>query len=186
MDVALLVNLTSKAWSLKILALMDAGVPGRQAPLLAKTRATRSAFAASLEHLVQLGLIERNPGHGHPLRPEFRLTARGVAAAAMAARIMDAVPDDDSFSIIKRSWTVPVLAVTGTPQRFSMIKSRLGSVTDRALTLSLGTLEEKAWLRREIDVSQRSPFPIYLAANIGRDITQAIGLSVREQPGTCQ
>ena len=59
MDIKLLVNLSSRAWSLNILALLHTGVPGRQAPLLAATSASRTSFASSLEHLVQLGLLEK-------------------------------------------------------------------------------------------------------------------------------
>lgn len=178
MDIPLLVKLTSKAWSLKILALLHSGVPGRQAPLIAATTATRSSFAASLEHLFQLGLLERNPGHGHPLRPEFRLTEQGKVVAAMAHRILEAAPDEDGFDLVKRSWPVPILALTEAPSRFSTIRSGLGAITDRALSNSLGMLEERDWLRREIDVSQRTPFPTYQAVNTGKIINRAIGLSL--------
>lgn len=176
MDIALLVNLTSKAWSLKILALLHSGVPGRQAPLIAAAKASRTSFASSLEHLVQLGLLEKNPGHGHPLRPEFRLTSMGVTAALMASRIVESLPDDSAFAVVRRNWAVPVLAVTESPKRFSIIKSELGGITDRALSQSLGVLEEQQWLKREIDVSHRSPFPTYHAVNTGRAINQAVGL----------
>lgn len=178
MDISLLVKLTSKAWVLKILALLHSGVPGRQAPLIAATKASRTAFASSLNHLVQLGLLEKNPGHGHPLRSEFRLTHKGATAAAMADKIIKMAPDDDAVTIIRRNWTVPVLAVTGAPKRFSIIKSGLGTITDRALSKSLCVLEQQEWLKREIDVSQRSPFPTYHAVNAGKKINQAIGVSI--------
>ena len=178
MDITLLVNLTSKAWSLKILALLHSGVPGRQAPLVAATGASRTSLASSLKHLVQLGLLARNPGHGHPLRPEFRLTRTGATVAAMASRIVEIAPDDDAFAVIRRSWAVPILAVTASPQRFSAIKSGLGTITDRALSTSLCVLERHEWLKRDIDVSQRSPFPTYRAVNAGRKINQAIGLTL--------
>lgn len=177
MDIGLLVNITSKAWSLKILALLHAGVPGRQAPLIAATQATRPTFASSLAHLVQIGLLEKNPGHGHPLRPEFRLTDQGLMAAAIANRILAAAPDDEAFAVVRRSWTVPILAVTEKPKRFSTIRSSLGPITDRALSLSLGVLEDQDWLKRETDVSQRTPFPTYRAVNAGRKINRTIGLS---------
>lgn len=176
MNIALLVNLTSKAWSLKILALLHSGVPGRQAPLIAAAKASRSSFASSLDHLVQLGLLEKNPGHGHPLRPEFRLTRTGASVATMASRVLEVASDDDAFTIIRRSWAVPILAVTESPKRFSIIKSGLGSITDRALSQSLYVLEERTWLKREIDLSQRSPFPTYHAVNTGRKISKAIAL----------
>lgn len=178
MDIQLLVNITSKVWSLKILALLHSGIPGRQAPLVAATGASRSSFTSSLDHLVQLGLLERNPGHGHPLRPEFRLTETGMVAAMMASRIVELVPEDDAFAIVRRSWAVPILAVTESPTRFSNIKSGLGAITDRALSKSLCALEDQAWLKREIDVSERSPFPTYHAVNTGRQINQAVGLSI--------
>ncbi len=177
MDIRLLVKLTSKAWSLNILALLHTGVPGRQAPLLAATSASRTSFTSSLNHLVQLGLLERNPGHGHPLRPEFRLTPRGIVAAEAASRIVGVVPDDKEFALLRRNWSVPILAVTATPQRFSTIKSGLVPITDRALSKSLCMLEERAWLKRNVDISQRAPFPTYHAVNAGRKINKAIGLS---------
>ena len=58
MDIEFLVKLTARAWSLSILARLDAGVPGRQAPLLAATGAGRTAIAQSLAHLHALGLLE--------------------------------------------------------------------------------------------------------------------------------
>ena len=173
----MLVKLTSRAWSLKILALLHAGVPGRQAPLLAATSASRTSFASSLGHLVQLGLLERNPGHGHPLRPEFRLTGNGVEAAETASRIVKAVLDDGEFALLRRSWTVPILALTDTPQRFSVIKSDLATITDRALSTSLHQLEARDWLQRDIDTSRRVPFPTYLAVNRGIEINRAVDLT---------
>ncbi|MEQ8745595.1 winged helix-turn-helix transcriptional regulator [Pyruvatibacter sp.] len=176
MDIPLLVNITSKAWSLKILACLDAGVPGRQALLVAAIGASRSSFTSSLNHLVQLGMLERNPGHGHPLRPEFRLTATGKKAAAMAGRIVKAVPDDNAFAVVRRSWSVPVLALTTTPKRFTAIKSGLTPITDRALSRSLVVLEETNWLKRDIDLFRRAPVPVYHAVNTGQEISQAVGL----------
>ena len=176
MDIKSLVNITSRAWSLRILALMSAGVPGRQAPLLAATDASRTSFAASLDHLVTLGLLERNPGHGHPLRPEFRLTQEGALAAETASKIIASVPDNDEFVLVQRTWTVPILALTAAPRRFSAIKSSLAPITDRALSKSLFLLEERDWLRRDIAISQRAPHPLYRAVNAGKRINRAVAL----------
>ncbi len=178
MNMQLLVNLTSKAWSLKILAQLHAGVSGRQAPLITATGASRSSFAASLEHLFQLGLLERNPGHGHPLRPEFRLTDKGKAVAAMRAGSRRSFRTRMPFRYCDAAGRC-YPAVTGAPSRFSAIKSDLGPVTDRALSKSLGVLEEQEWLRRDIDLSQRTPFPIYHAVNAGLKINQAIAAGAR-------
>ena len=177
MDMGDLVKLTSRAWSLNILAALHAGTPGRQAPLLAATSASRTSFAASLDHLVDLGLVERNPGYGHPLRPEFRLTPAGAEVAETASRLVKAVPDDGDFALLRRSWTVPILALTHSPRRFSAIKTDLVTITDRALSASLRQLEAQDWLRRSIDTSTRAPFPTYRAVNRGLRINRAIGLT---------
>ncbi len=178
MNIKTLVKLTSRAWSLNILAQLHQGVPGRQAPLLAATGASRTAFVASLEHLVSLGLLERNPGHGHPLRPEFRLTKAGVQAATVAAEIMALVPDDTELKLLRRSWTVPILALTRQPRRFSGLRSDLRVITDRALSSSLKQLEEQDWVRRDIETSARLPFPTYQAVNLGCEINRVVGLNI--------
>lgn len=177
MDIKILVKLTSRAWSLSILALMHAGITGRQAPLLAATKASRTAFAQSLAHLIDLELLERNPGHGHPLRPEYRLTPRGAEIARIAGQIVDGVPGDAEPVLLRRAWTVPILAVTKAPRYFGEIRSDLPPITDRALSKSLSQLEERKWLRRKIDSSQRPLRPTYQAVNIGREVSKAISMS---------
>ncbi len=177
MDIKTLVKLTSRAWSLNILSLMHDGTPGRQASLLAATAASRTAFAASLENLVSLGFIERNPDHGHPLRPEFRLTDQGKIAAQVAKRIVSLVPSDEEFTLLRRSWTVPVLALIEEPQRFSHLRTSLISITDRALSGTLQQLEERQWVDRHLVTSVRTPYPIYGAINRGQEITRAINLA---------
>lgn len=175
MDIGALVKVTSRAWSLDILALMHRGTPGRQAALLSASGAGRTAFAQSLGHLVELGLLERNPGHGHPLRPEYRLTKEGLEAARIADRIERAVPRQSGRDLLRRAWTVPVLAVSREPRYFSEIKKDLVSITDRALSQSLKRLQAQQWLLREIDPGIRPPRPLYQAASIGARIGQAAG-----------
>lgn len=176
MDIKTLVKLTARAWSLDILAAMHNGVGGRQAPLLSATGATRAALRHSLEHLIELGALQRNPGHGHPLRPEYRLTAAGAEIAKIAGDIAGAVPDKGEFVLVRRAWTVPVLAVTTTPRRYSEIKADLGKITDRALSLALAQLHERHWLQRDLDLSDRLPRPLYRAASAGLAISRAVHL----------
>ena len=170
MDIIDLVKLTSRAWNLTILSLMHEGVPGRQAPLLSESGASRTAFAQSLAHLIEIGMLERNPGHGHPLRPEFRLTARGQRAAALARRIIEFSGPEDQH-LIRRSWTVPVLTTLRSPVRFGDIRRGLPDITDRALSISLKSLEERDWVERRVDGAARPPQPHYFAVNSGQAIS---------------
>lgn len=177
MDIKLIVKLTSRAWSLKILALLDQGVAGRQAPLLSASGASRTAFGQSLTHLLQLGVLERNPGHGHPLRPEYRLTPLGQSLAPVANRIdATAISNDTGATLIRKTWTVPLLAVAARPKGFSQLKRELGPVTDRALSTSLRNLNRQNWIVRTVDVETSPPRPSYQAVNEGAAISRAVGL----------
>lgn len=177
MDINTLVKVTSRAWALNILALMHAGTPGRQASLLSATGAGRTAFAQSLSHLIDLKLLERNAGHGHPLRPEYRLTSSGMELARMAEDINQITGLSNDLFLLRRAWTIPILAVSQEPLHFSEFKDHLGTITDRALSQSLKQLEASRWLNREIDISRRPVRPLYQAANVGAQVSDAIGLS---------
>jgi len=176
MDIRTLVKVTSRAWSLDILALMHVGTPGRQASLLLASRAGRTALTQSLGHLVDIGLLERHPGHGHPLRPEYRLTPKGVEIAIIADKIKRAVPQHSERDLLRRTWTVPVLVVSQKPRYFTDIKNELVSITDRALSQSLNQLQAQHWLQRKIDIAIRPTRPLYQAAHVGARISQAVSL----------
>jgi DNA-binding HxlR family transcriptional regulator len=174
MDINFLVKITSRAWSLTILALLDAGTPGRQAPLLTASGASRTAFAQSLQHLIALGLVERNPGHGNPLRPEFRLTPQGTTIAAVASKITSSNLSNEDSRLLRRNWTLPILAVSQSPRFFSEIKLDIGTITDRALSQSLQQLHSSQWLSRDIDPLMRPPRPRYSVTNRGKTISTAL------------
>ncbi len=178
MDIKLFVNITSRAWAIPILSNLHLGVAGRQAPLLAATGANRTAFAQSIDHLIKVGLMERNPGYGHPLRPEFRLTSLGKSAAAIANKI-DVAAGNSNQDLLRRSWTLPVLTTLHTPSRFGDIKRILPSITDRALSQSLKTMEVRSWVRRSIDETERPPRSIYAAVNAGEVISRATAQEIK-------
>lgn len=173
MDITLILNITSRVWALPILSSLHKGVAGRQAPLLAATGAGRTAFAQSMDHLISLGLLERNPGYGHPLRPEFRLTPLGVTAAAIVTKTQEVTKDED-WDLLRRSWTLPVLTVIHTPRPFNYIKRSLKPVTDRALSQSLKSMEARNWVSRDVDDTIRPPRSMYQAVNAGGRISSVI------------
>lgn len=174
MDIPALVKITSRAWCLDILALMHSGTPGRQAPLLAASGAGRTAFGQSLSHLLEAQLLERNPGHGHPLRPEYRLTPKGVDAARIAYRIRRVVSDPTDCHMLRRVWTVPVLVVSQQPRHFTEIKTALEPITDRALSQSLKQLRTQRWLERTVDTERLPPRSLYRASGVGAQIGAAV------------
>ena len=177
MDIEAFVNITSKAWALPILSSLHAGVAGRQATLMAATGAGRTAFAQSMDHLIKLGLLERNPGHGHPLRPEFRLTPIGVEAAKIADKVQRVTTKDD-HDLLRRSWTLPVLASLHRPSHFNHIKRSLCTISDRALSQSLKAMETRDWVHRSVDDTARPPRSLYCAVNTGGAISRVTGAEI--------
>jgi len=69
MDKLYLVNLCSRSWALTALQLIERGTSARVSPLAAAAGCGRTAMSASVSHLLEMGLLERNPGAGHPMRP---------------------------------------------------------------------------------------------------------------------
>lgn len=171
------VNITSRAWALPILSNLHDGVAGRQATLLTATGANRTAFAQSMNHLIEIGLLERNPGHGHPLRPEFRLTEPGKVAAAIASKIQRVSGTEDQ-DLLRRSWTIPILTSLHRPNHFNGIKRNLLTITDRALSQSLRTMEDRNWVCRNVDDAARPPRSIYSAVNLGGEISKITGSEI--------
>ncbi|WP_300010627.1 winged helix-turn-helix transcriptional regulator [uncultured Roseobacter sp.] len=173
MDIQVFVNLTSRAWALPILSSLQAGTAGRQATLLTATGASRTAFSQSIDHLIKMGLVERNPGYGHPIRPEFRLTQLGKSAAKIARRIqrVSGAADQD---LLRRTWTLPILTSLHEPRHFNDIKRNLPTITDRALSLSLRSMEDREWVQRCVNEAARPPRSIYTAINTGEKVSKVI------------
>lgn len=176
MDIKFLVKLTSKAWALPILAQMDAGVPGRQAALQTATGASRTAFGQSLAHLQQMKLVEKTSGHGHPLRPEYRLTPQGAALTKPAFSILELTDGTPQAFLIRRMWVLPLLATTQVPQTFTALATALYPITDRALSQALQRLQTEGWMDRDVDIAARPPRATYQAKNTGC----VIGAQARE------
>lgn len=171
MDFTLLVNISARAWGLTILSLLHQGVPARQSRLLAASGAGRTAFRQSLDHLIQIGVLERNPGHGHPLRAEFRLTETGTIAAALAAHLLAGTSDEEQ-TLLRRTWTVPVLTVMREPCYFTDIRQAVSPITDRALSQVLKAMEDQDWVERSVDGDARPPRPVYTTVNRGSQISR--------------
>ncbi|WP_343895770.1 winged helix-turn-helix transcriptional regulator [Roseibium denhamense] len=118
-----------------------------------------------------LRLLERNPGHGHPLRPECRLTPIGQEAASLAHEIQGLAQDEDR-DLLRRAWTLPVLTSLHQPRFFNDLRRTLPQITDRALSKSLQSMEERQWVFRQVLPSTRPPRPLYSSINLGKRISE--------------
>ncbi len=114
-------------------------------------------MTASFLHLVELDLLRKAAGHGHPLRPEFELTQEGALAAQWAQQLGRLLSDNEDWKLIKFSWTLPVLAALQNTDRFNGLTAALNPITDRALAQTLVRLEEGGWVKRSVDGTARPP-----------------------------
>lgn len=165
-----LVKICEKAWALTALALIGQGAPARVAVLAAAAGTTRSAMRPSVMHLYELGLLAQNPGHGHPLRPEAKLTPEGELWAELALSLEGLLHGDEERRLVRLNWTLPTLRVAHTPVRFTSLRNALPPVRDSALSTTLRRLETTGWLERHVDVELRPPQVAYVTVNRGLEI----------------
>lgn len=118
-----------------------------------------TAVRESLDHLIALGWVERNSGHGHPLRPEYLLTRRGEKLAPTCAALDALLTRLHARDIGLRRWSMPVIHVVSTlePARFNAMAERLDGITDRALSLAIKSLHGHELLDRRVDAEA---FPV--------------------------
>ena len=178
MYIGRLVKLCEKAWALPALALIGRGTPIRIAVLASAAGTTRSSMRPSIRHLYQLGLLVDNPGHGHPLRPEAKLTAEGEYWAEFALNLEQMMHADEERRLIRLNWTLPTLRVAHTPVRFTVLRNTLEPVRDSTLSLALHRLESSGWLERQVDAELRPPQVAYLTVNRGREIADLLKESI--------
>lgn len=146
MSTELLIRLFHHRWAPPALALL--GERGRRFVELQRSLgAGRESLLRGLDALVAAGLVRRNPGYGHPLRPEYLATDEGRAVAAVCSRLL---ADTGDRALLLKKWSVPTLAVLDRPLRFSELRAALAPVTPRALALALKELETGGLVEREI------------------------------------
>lgn len=170
MDKQHLVNLCSRTWSLTALGLMAGGVSGRVSPLAAAAGCGRTSMSASVEHLVLLGLLENNPGHGHPLRPEYRFTDQGASIAEWALELDSIVRSDGEKALVRNKWSLPLVSCMPDEVRYSEIRRQLVPVTDRALSVGLSKLTDNRWIRRKVNGSSSPPLVSYSTLSAGKKV----------------
>ena len=162
--------LCSRTWNLPVLALLAEGRSARVSPIAYELGAGRTPISSTFSHLVDMGLVARNAGHGHPLRPEFALTDEGHEVARWALHMREQFDAGDDWKLVRRNWTLPVLRLTDELSRYSSLRRNLSPITDRALSLTLRGLDDRGWLERNVTTEHTPPQVSYIAAGLGRRV----------------
>jgi len=167
-------RLVAGRWLAPLLALVGAEEGARFAVMLARLGLSRSALAASLKHLQEAGWLRRNPGHGHPLRPEYILTSAGAPVAAFCIRVMAERAQLGLELGQMPRWSLPLIATLGRDRaRFSALRASLIPVTPRALSLTLKQMLSVDLIDRALE-DEFPPIAIYGLTGRGARLAAAM------------
>ena len=162
-------------WAMPALAelhLLGGGAKG--VVLYKRLGVRRDSLGMALEALIEFELVIRNPGYGHPMRPEFIWTTAGRRLAALCADLMARLDRMNNIEVAKNKWSLPVVfATANTDGRFNAIKSALPDITSRALTLALRDLQEAKLITRKL-VDDDPPRTEYSLTSRGRSLVPVL------------
>lgn len=169
----LLIALGSHRWLVPLLADLAGHKGARFVELIHRLGLSRDSCTRTLEAAARIGWVQRNPGHGHPLRPEHILTEAGAAAAARAATIAEAQAAIGLPPGSTTRWGLPlVVGIGGGHDRFNALSRLLVPATPRALSQGLTALGSHGLVRREV-IDTRPPASRYDLTASGRLLADA-------------
>ena len=172
MSISDLIALFHHRWAAPVLAELERQKGSRFAALVGILGLGRESLRRTLDGLIALGLVERNPGYGHPLRPEYKLTAAGAPVARRCRRLLDDVGEERE--LVLRKWSLPVLVALRSAARFSELREELPGITPRALALALKDLQAAGLVERVVDEDAHPPTVRYAATDSARPLQLAL------------
>ncbi len=169
-----LVDLFHHRWTVPLLAELHRTAGAKMVSLVNRLGVSRGALRQALSAAIVHGWVMRNPGYGHPLRPEFILSDAGAKIAPTCLELVERMRPRKLERVILRKWSAAVLhAVAAGRSRFSEMKAALPGISDRALALTLKQLHAVKLLRRHV----RDAFPPateYVRAAAARPLVQIL------------
>lgn len=146
-----LTALVHHRWNIPIIAELQLNSGAKFITLLNRLKISRGSLSASLAYLTDLGFVHKDAGHGHPMRPEYRLTEHGRAIGDECLRLVEILRRTDDVDLAFRKWTLPlVVAIGPRRQRFNELRWSLADATPRAITIGLRSLLRCDWANRRL------------------------------------
>jgi DNA-binding HxlR family transcriptional regulator len=165
-----LVALFHNRWSVPILAELHRQRGSRFVALTRTLGMSRESLRRTLAALIDGGLVGRNPGYGHPLRPEYVLTSSGERIAAACRPVVERLRTGGLEDVALKKWSMPVVFALGEgPMRFSELREALEGISPRALTLALKDLEAAGLVDRRV-TDDYPPSTVYRLTRTGRPL----------------
>lgn len=177
---AWLQELCHHRWSIPLIAALHGLGGGAKFITLQKSLGlSRDSLKRTLEALIRIRLIRRNPGYGHPMRPEYILTSTGSRLAPACARLSRQLDKLKASAIGLNKWSLPVVyALSQTIGRFNPISAAVGGPTPRALAATLKDLQYAGLVMRFL-VDDDPPHTEYALTRRGKllipDLSELVG-----------
>ncbi len=145
-----LAALFHRRWAVPILAELQRDSGAKFVTLAYRLSASQTVVRQTLDELIQRGMVRRNSGYGHPLRPEYLLTRYGERLAPECMTLHDALRKRELCDVGFKKWSMPALFAIGDgARRFVDVVGAL-EASDRAVALTLKDLSEVALVRRAV------------------------------------
>ncbi|MDJ0701264.1 MAG: winged helix-turn-helix transcriptional regulator [Woeseiaceae bacterium] len=170
-----LIQLVHHRWNVPVIAELHRRSGAKFVTLANSLGASRNSLTVSLNDLIDQGYVQRNPGHGHPMRPEYLLTNKGEAVGKYCLRLARLIDRRDDADLGYRKWTLPLVAAIGHGvRRFGELRDTLGdAATPRATTLGLKAMLAADWAERTL-IDDYPPTAGYRLVAKGRRILRPV------------
>jgi DNA-binding HxlR family transcriptional regulator len=128
-----LVVVLAHRWSLPVLAELARSEGAKFSSLRVKLACSRDSLVTTLRALQDEGLVIRNPGYGHPMRPEYLLTDSGARLAPVCGFWLEKAKLTQGDALTR--WCLPVLILIGAgTNRFAEIRRELDAAPSAVST----------------------------------------------------
>ena len=166
--------LVGSRWFVPLLASAAREDGVRFAALAARLGISRSMLSGVLDRLLRRGWLMRNPGHGHPLRPEYVLTEAGRPVGAWCERVTEERRHLGLDGTALGRWALPLVArLDRRWAQFSWLEAQLSPISPRSLSLGLKQLLEVRIAERRLE-DAFPPKPLYGLTGRGQRLARAM------------
>jgi DNA-binding HxlR family transcriptional regulator len=168
-----LIVLSRNRWAVALMADLAGHKGARFVELIHRLGLPRDSLVRTLEALKAAGWVIPNPGHGHPLRPEYILSEDGARVAFRAVAIAGTLTGLGIAPGQMTRWGLPLVrAIELGHARFNALSRILTDASPRALSQGLTSLADQSLITRQL-VDARPPVSLYGLTKNGALLAQA-------------
>jgi len=168
MDYTQVHELAEYRWIAPVLRELRRAEGAKFVTLVRRLEANDGAMRRTLARLMQKKWVMRNPGFGHPSRPEYILTSVGLRVAPIADSLVSRLERKHHLSVLENRWALPILyALQSGPMQHAALKRALSGISPRSLSLALKFLQSEGLVIRKVTTDQ-PPQTRYLLSRSGR------------------